>query len=287
VPTESHWPVLYVDGEAVPQLLNARAESWGMDRDRLYLMLPDERRGLIDFGADAEQARLTQMCHDLDPCFVVVDSLGAVSARGENSVEEVRDILSFLGAVAREFDLALLLIHHLRKKGKLAPPTDLVSIDEFRGSSHIVAIARSVLALSVIQSGPQPDRNGPRQLEVVKTNLGRYPPPLGVLLVPPPGSTEEEDGVPRLRYTEPPKSYRPPTQVDECAAWLVEYLEHAQEPRQPKHVLAAAMEAGFTRTTVYRARKRLGGKIVEIGTGLQDPYKRWALASGGPLDPEG
>jgi len=31
-----------VDAEAVPQIQNERAEGWGMDRSRLYLMLPEE-----------------------------------------------------------------------------------------------------------------------------------------------------------------------------------------------------------------------------------------------------
>ena len=33
-------PVVYVDAEAVPQLTNERAERWGMDRSKLFLMLP-------------------------------------------------------------------------------------------------------------------------------------------------------------------------------------------------------------------------------------------------------
>jgi hypothetical protein len=50
-------------------------------------------------------------------------------------------------------------------------------------------VARSVLALSVVpveslcpQTGRTlpPDRNGPRRLEVIKTNLCRYPPALMV-----------------------------------------------------------------------------------------------------------
>ena len=53
--------VIYVDAEAVPQVQNERAEAWGMDRSRLFLMLPEERYGMIDFGEEAEQDRLVRV----------------------------------------------------------------------------------------------------------------------------------------------------------------------------------------------------------------------------------
>ncbi len=288
--------VVYVDAEAVPQIQNQRAEAWGMDRSRLYLLLPPERYGLIDFCQEEDQDRLVQMAYELQPHLVVIDSLGAVSGRGENKVEDVRDILAFLSAVAREFDLALLLIHHLRKPGKAHDRIrngGLVTADDFRGSSHIVAMARSVLALSIIQDGPQPDRNGPRRLEVVKTNLCRYPEALGVVFeepVPPPDPARpardtgdpaapptDWDAVPVLRYTAAPRPYREPTQADACADWLLETLRQAGQAMRPKEILALAREAGFTQGVVYRARHRLIGQVIDTEA-HRSPRNQWALA---------
>jgi hypothetical protein len=154
-----------------------------MGRRPLYLMLPPASYGMIDLGDEVQQDRLVDMCAALSPELVVVDSLSAISVRGENNVEDVRLLLGFLTSVGREFSCGLLLIHHLRKRGLLAL-TDLVGPDDFRGSGHITAMARSVLALSVVQTGEQPDRNGPRRLDVIKTNLCRYPDPLGLALEP-------------------------------------------------------------------------------------------------------
>jgi hypothetical protein len=306
-PSSTAWGnVVYVDAEAVPQIQNQRAQAWGMDRSRLYLLLPPERYGLIDFCQEEDQDRLVQMAYELQPHLVVIDSLGAVTGRGENKVEDVRGILAFLSAVAREFDLALLLIHHLRKPAKSFDRIrsgGLVTADDFRGSSHIVAMARSVLALSIVQDGPQPDRNGPRRLEVVKTNLCRYPEALGVLFEEPPpppapsqlgaadGASPEPpqdigggsappsdwDAVPVLRYTAAPRPYREPTQADACADWLLETLRQAGQALRPRDVLALAREAGFTQGVVYRARHRLAGQVIDTEP-HRSPKNHWALA---------
>jgi len=153
---------------------------------------------------------------------------------------------------------------------------DLVTADDFRGSSHSIAMARSVLALSIIQDGAEPDRNGPRRLEVVKTNLCRYPKALGVwfedsheldegqcsheLEIPDCSGTGLGEGgdcggigggpsvssgshsVPVVRYGDAPEAYREPAQAEACAAWLVEVLEEAGVPVRPWDVVALGKE---------------------------------------------
>ena len=196
--------VVFVDAEALPQVQSARAKAWNMDGDRLFPLMPDDTSTLIDFGSPADQDNLTEMVHHLDPELVIVDSLSSVTLQGENNVEDVRELLGFLSSVARDFDVALLLIHHLRKRHKgRAPVSRLISADDFRGSSHIIARARSVIALSLLQRGPEPDRNGPRRLEIVKTNLCRYPEPLGLRFI-----AGDHDLAPFLRYSPSPPPRR-------------------------------------------------------------------------------
>jgi hypothetical protein len=271
IPTTSDSPVVYVDAEAIPQIQNQRAVAWNMNRDRIYLMLPPETYGMIDFCDLIQQDRLIDMCVALKPDLIVVDSLSAITVRGENNVEDVRALLGFLSAVAREFDAGLLLIHHLRKRAKV-PLADLVTADDFRGSSHIIAMARSVLALSVIQDQPQPDRNGPRRLEIVKTNLCQYPKPLGILFKP------EHPHAPPHHNTDPPHAYREPNQLEECSVYLVSLLEERNEPAVPKEMVQLLTDAGFSRATIYRARKELEGTILDTADNKRDPTNRWILA---------
>ena len=235
-------------------------------------LLPPGPDRPIDFGSSEDRRLLTDMLGELSPELVVVDSLSSITLNGENAVEDVRDVLGFLSAVARRFNAGLLLIHHLRKRGTEPGAARLRALtsDDFRGSSHIIAMARSVLALSLVQTGPQPDRNGPRRLEVIKTNLCAYPPPLGVAFES--GSA----GAPGLRCTDPPRPTHKPKRVDECAAWLLQLLKDAAEPLKPKEVLPLAQKAGFTSGVLYRARKSLEGEVVD--TRRATPDNRWALA---------
>ncbi len=278
-------PVVYVEGENVPQILNERAESWSMDTRRLYLMLPERGDCLIDLSAPRYQDKLAWMCQTIRPALVIIDSLGSVMDSGENAVEDVRDLMGYLSSVAMSYGLSLLMIHHLRKgSGSQMALVDGIDIDMIRGSGHLAAMARTAWGLSTIQTGPEPDRNGPRRLEVIKTNLGKYPDPLGIAFetfsTPPVigGSGGPGAGV-RLNWTaNAPTRYQQPTEGDDCGDWLIEVLTIAGEPMQPKTLIEMGAAAGYSRRMIYRAREELGAQIVN-SHGRQHPSNGWALAA--------
>jgi hypothetical protein len=274
-PIDGAAPVLYVDAEAIPQVLNERAEAWDMDRRLLFLMLPDDD-GILDLGQDAYRDQLIEAVEHIQPALIIIDSLSTISTKGENSVDDVRSILSFLNRLVQDSNCGLLLIHHLRKHTALPVVPDL-TIDDFRGSSHIIAMSRSVMGLNVIKTGPEVDRNGPRKMEIIKTNLGQYPDPLGVEFVPlhPKGAT--------LRWTKAaPKPYQEPSRKNLCSDWLLAFLQEKHEPVRVDVLVDAAEEAGYSRATLYRVRKEMEGQIVNT-LGRQNPENAWALASwGGP-----
>jgi len=261
-------PVIYVDAEYVPQLAAERAASWKMDTSQLFMMLPEEGRFYIDFSDEADRDRLTEMIYMVEPGLIVVDSMSSISSAGENNVDDVRGVLGFLNGLAQIIPCGLVLIHHLRKRGAAAMMVDDLTIDDFRGSSHIIAMSRSVLGLSVVRTGPELDRNGPRRLEMVKTNLGSYPEALGIEFQP-----LHPHGV-MLRYGEEPEEYREPTQKDECAEFILELL--ADGPMSPKEVVEAAKDQGYSRATVYRARETLEGKV-QNSKGRKNPDNEWEL----------
>ncbi|HNS52696.1 MAG TPA: AAA family ATPase, partial [Anaerolineae bacterium] len=221
-------------------------------------------------GDGADRDRLVEMALQLQPALIVVDSLSSISSKGENNVEDVRELLGFLNQLALDAQCGLLLVHHLRKRAPL-PMMDTLTVDDFRGSSHIIAMSRSVMGLSIVQTGPEPDRNGPRRLEIVKTNLARYPEPIGVHFVP-----MHPKGV-LIQYTaQPPQAYKQPTKTDECSEWQLRILEEAG-PLKPQEIVERAEAEGFSQRTVYRSREKLGGQIVDTD-GHKHPENRWALA---------
>jgi len=262
--------VIYVDAELVPQLLKARAEAWGLDYSRLFLMLP-RPNDMIDFGRDEYRKQLHAMIQQVDPELVIIDSLSSVSIKGENNVEDIRGIMGFFNEIASTYNISLLLIHHLRKRGGQQMGQDLgISIDDFRGSSHIIAMSRSVMGLSVVQAAPgDNNHNGPRKMEIVKTNLAAYPQALGCEFLP-----LHPEGV-FLKWTrDAPKPYREPTKAELCMAWIKDMLTSG--PMSPAELVDAGKNEGFSRATVYRARKDLGN-CIEDTDGRQSPNNKWAL----------
>ena len=258
--------VLYVDAELVPQVINQRAQDWQMDRHRLFLMCPKPGE-MMDLLQQRWKDELIEWVHVRRPALVMVDSLSRVSARGENNVQSVRGILSLLNSLAFDYQCGVLLIHHLRKRGRLDIHA-AVALNDFRGSSHIGAISRSVLGLSIVQTGPVPDPDGPRQLEIVKSNLAPYPAPLGVRFVPLPSG-----GV-RLEYGAPPPPYQRPSKLVRCMNWLKALLQQAGQPMKPREIIKLAEEAGFNRAMVYKAKRHLPQICNTAGRG--NPFTDWA-----------
>jgi hypothetical protein len=254
---------IYVDAELVPQITLARARAWNMDFSKMYLMMPEPNE-MIDLTQESDRDRLVEMVHELEPAIVVIDSFSSISSKGENSVEDVRNILSFLNALSGDYGIALMLIHHLRKRNPMAF-MDLVTQDDFRGSSHIIAMSRSVLALSIIQTSKERDPNGPRRLDVVKNNLNRIPDPMGIVFKP-----LHPEGV-MIEYTEAPAQFHEPSEIERCMEWLTDILESG-----PMSIAELADEQMYSRSTIIRARERIAEKI-ENTAGNKSPENKWQL----------
>lgn len=260
--------VLYVDAENVPQIMNARAKSWRMNRSKLFLMTPD-LDDILDFSQEKYRDRLTQMVAQIEPGLVIVDSLSSISSKGENNVEDVRQLLSFLNMIAREYVTAMVIIHHLRKHTGVQMQLFDMSLEDFRGSSHIAAMARSVIGVNIVQTQANTDRNGPRKVEVIKTNLGPYPDGLGFQFTP-----GAEGGVVLRWDMKAPAAYKEPTMRDDCREWLEDFLKEIGKPVSPKDAIKAASEEGFGRSLVFQARKELRSHIKNT-EGRKAPGNCW------------
>lgn len=262
-PVDRHGPAIYVEAENVPRLTKARIAEMGIQARGIYPVIPDDH-GILNLNSPVWQERLADMAADLKPELIIIDSLTSISDTGQNSVEDVNRLLMYLVSLADFANCGMLLIHHLRKpsSGQLSIPG--VSIHDFRGSSHITAMARTALGLSVMQTGKGFSLNGPRRLDLVKTNLGPYPDPLGVRIV-------EQNGHKQFEYGEAPSADA--TARDDCGDWLLDLLEEG--PMKVKDIIAAGEAEGFSRAMIYRARKE-NDQIVNT-KGHRHPQNRWAL----------
>ncbi len=266
----SNGPVIYIDAEGVPQLHNERAKDWQMDTSRLFMMPDPLSAGLdtVDLTAELWRDRLIEMTYALKPEMVIIDSLGDVNSKGENNVEDVRELLNWLTRYTLDFQVGMVVIHHLRKKGGNAF-MDLLSQDDVRGSGHIVAKARSLIGLSMINNGDSDKGDSDwRRLEILKTNLCKKPDVIGMELVP------GINGTPVLRYGQAPKVEKPATKEENCQTWLLDLLESG--PMSPKEVEESGKAEGFSRSLIYNARRELGNKIHNT-SGARSPDNMWEL----------
>lgn len=264
--------VIYVDGEVMPQITLERARSYDLDMKKLFLLLPDAGE-MIDLNEKKYRDRLVEMSLYKKPELIVIDSLSSVHSGGQNKVEEVRDLMNFFVNLAAWANCAVLVIHHIRKIGSNNGRMLNYDLDlsDLTGSSYITQQARVVLALHVIQTGKEFDENGPRALKVIKNNLGHYEKRLSFSFVP----SQHTSGV-ILEWTDDvPQAYKEPTILDECMAWLENLLSSGQGPMVPKEIVQLAMEeGGFSRPTVFRARRLLDDRIKNT-KGNKAPNNQW------------
>lgn len=105
--------VLYLTAENDPnKVLRPRAEAMGADLDRLYF-----QDGASYSMGDEELAAL---CRVYRPALLVFDPIQSYLGQGVqmNRAEQVRPLLDHLGALAKELDMAVLLISHMSKPGE-------------------------------------------------------------------------------------------------------------------------------------------------------------------------
>lgn len=279
-PVAQRGNVLYVDAENIPQIFKMRLAGWNEEeRQRLFFMFPAPGRMMLSLEDFEDRDRLLDMMWQIKPELVIVDSYGSITLRGENAKEDVQETLSFLSKVAVDYNCAMVVNHHLRKKSSLqiALPAMPMTIDTIRGSSHIAAMARNVLGLQLIQTGPDINRNGPRKLQVIKSNLGRYPEPIGVFFEP----MADDPSVARIRYGDVPQAYSGLSKLEECMIWLMETME-SEGALPPAKIIEWAEEEGFSRRTVYRARNQLGARITNTEDTAHHSQNKWIL-----VEPDG
>ena len=155
---EGSSPVLYLTAENDPnKVLRPRAEAMGADLQRLYF-----QDGASYAMGDEE---LVVLCRSLRPALIVFDPIQSYLGQGVqmNRAEQVRPLLDHLGALAKELDMAVLLISHMSKPG----PGVCSALDRLLGSSDFRNAARSILI-----AGRDPEHPEVRVVAHAKNSLG-------------------------------------------------------------------------------------------------------------------
>ncbi len=256
--------VIYVDAEDFLPAISNRASAWGMQTNRLF---PFRRppRDILDLNNRDYQDTLIDMVYDLHPDLIIVDSLSGINPKSENNIEDMREIIGFLAELPEQFNTACVLIHHLRKPGKSHAG---VNMHDLRGSSHLTAVARSIIGMDALSTT---DPNGPRWLKIIKTNLCPYPQPLAIEFKPNP----DNPAIANLHYDKN-LTRRPDSLTTACADWLIEQLQTGPKSRDELIELGAKNEPVFSYSAIDRARAALGDEITDT-KGPKIAGNQWTL----------
>jgi len=165
----SKGPVLFYGAEDALPMLRARFEDLAKARalslDHIPLFLLDVP--LLSLDRTDHLLRLRAAVKHLQPRLLVLDPLVRIARLDENSAADVSALLGDLRAMQRDFDLAVLLIHHARKSKAQNPGQAL------RGSSDISAWSDTNLYLS---------RKNQRLSLQIEHRFAAPPPPLQLQL---------------------------------------------------------------------------------------------------------
>jgi hypothetical protein len=245
--------VLYISAEDDPQYTTRpRVDAMGGDATRIHVLT-----GYLQFdddGLDVLEAELSEV----EPDLVIVDPwVSFVPAKTKvTDSNAIRQILSKLGLLARDYGFAMLMIRHLVKSKQEN------ALYQGGGTMDLIAYARSALRV-----GNHPNKPGSKVMAHLKHNVG------------PKGDSWEysldlstiEGGVPSLQFvgevnisveqlsnTTTGDRLRP---SEAAEAFLKHELAGGLKPS--KVLARMAEQEGITQRTLDRAKKTLGIHAVQ------------------------
>jgi hypothetical protein len=252
--------------------IRPRLEAHGADCNRVFVIsaIPaDDPQGVPRaFALNRDLARLANLIDALPDCrLVIIDPISAyLGGTNEHANADVRTLLAALSAMAREREIAVLIISHLRKKEGAA-------IYRTMGSLAFVAAARAAWIVCKDESDPNkrfllPLKNnlapgaGGLSYIIERAPIGRAP---VIRWLPDPVNSTAKSllGSARSRG-------RPDDERQFATEWLQERL--AKRPRPASDIRKEADVNGISYGTLRRAFRTLGATAVRESP---LPYARW------------
>lgn len=217
---------------------------------RINALKTDPYGGVTLENAD-DLAALDARIRAVQPLMVVIDTVGNATDKNLSKQEDAKAFYAPLQVLARQHACAFLCLTHLNATGS------------FLGRRVLEKVR---VALRMMQP-PGEER---RRLEVLKSN-SKKPDALGLTMGD--KGNDYDNNPPELPTDDEPgrKRGRPPAEVQQCADWLADQLQHG--PRKVGITRNEAEESGFSVGTLYNAKRLLGVEEYE-----SEGRKWWRLA---------
>lgn len=163
--------IVWCECEAAQALNFQRAKNWGLPVNKILSPLRDP---LMDIQLDLQEHRsaVASIMKREDVRLLILDSLRGSHSGDENSSDTV-SVVKLIAEIARNSGKPCIIIHHLRKRNE-TDSREEITLDRLRGSSALVQMVRLVWAID------RPNlASDKRRLSVIKSNLAKFPSPIG------------------------------------------------------------------------------------------------------------
>jgi hypothetical protein len=280
-PTEPVGSLIFEMEDGLADTVKPRAELCGAvpEKIRVAQTVRKDDGAEVPFSLQDTSHLKALLEQNPDIRMVVINPIAAVMSPGVNDFREneVRAELAKLDAIAREYDVAIIGVKHFNKR---TADQGGQGLNRISGSVAFGGAVRSVLGI---------ESDGDRRLLVpMKSNLSKRPHAVSFRITDRGLVIESEDPDYRSDQQQDRES-----RVDSCGSWLRATLQSGSMPS--KKLQALAEEAGYPKTTLDRARTRLGVRAVmgnldgkstwfatlERGDTSEDPLRTLAEPLGG------
>ncbi|RME86528.1 MAG: hypothetical protein D6785_03145 [Planctomycetota bacterium] len=230
---------VWIDTEEAIPILKERAKKMGIIKELIVPRRKDEDLDLIP-SLDTREGWeiLEETLRQEGVKIAVLDSYRGAIQGDENSSDGI-GFMKRLSRLARETKVAIIVIHHLRKKE--VGSSGEITLDRVRGSSAIVQIPRVVIALD----NPNPYQKEEVRVSQIKNSNAIRQKSFGFKI--------QEEGI--LSFGEAPEKPKEPTQLDKAEQFLLALLGEGK--KESTEVFQAGEEEGLSSITLKRAKKEL------------------------------
>jgi putative DNA primase/helicase len=263
--------ILWNGEDGIEDTIRVRAESCGVRLDKMHVIesARDPKGRKMSFGLGHVSFIGDEIRKRGNVQLVVIDPIAALLAGVDSHRDaEVRSALQPLVDLARDHDVAVLCVLHLRKSEAQR------ALYRVGGSIGFVGLARSVLLAA------RDEDSGRRAIVPIKQNLAAPVDPVEYDIGPEGefwwGSAAPDLSAERLLSAAQPSHER--TAMRDAQEAILETL--ADQDHLAADLEAAVLEAGIAKKTFERARAALrdGGQIERFGGGKYGPVG-WRLKS--------
>lgn len=209
----------------------------------------------VELRIDEEKGKdaLCKLVEQHRPQLLVIDPLVAIHGSDENDNLKMRQLIMRLQDIARRFDLAVVLVHHLRKRGVINDAGQMI-----RGASDLRNAVDSHLSLRKVS----------KEQAIVEHDKSRHAPPVAKFTIE---MKDSEDGnATFIRYCgAATDSLEKEAAAREC---ITSILQECAECR-PGELIGRAKAQGVAKSTAERAIKSLKAERRILQPVERGPYR--------------